>query len=208
MLGILIVKIQFYSLFVNNYDARKSCAYLGFPSFELYNHLILPKAYEPQGTEDRIYAMWEESGVFRANAESVNTKKKESFSISMPPPNATGQLHLGHAVMLALQDIFARFQRMQGKEVLWLPGTDHAAIATENVVIRKLKSEGMADPRKTLGREKLVAKIAEFVDQSRGTIRSQVRKMGSSCDWSRERYTFDPSLNRCVNEVFRQLCSL
>ncbi len=164
---------------------------------------MLPKAYEPQGTEDRIYKMWEESGVFRANAESVNSKKKESFSISMPPPNATGQLHLGHAVMLALQDIFARFQRMQGKEVLWLPGTDHAAIATENVVIRKLKSEGMADPRKTLGREKLVAKIAEFVDQSRGTIRSQVRKMGSSCDWSRERYTFDPSLNRCVNEVFR-----
>ena len=162
---------------------------------------MLDKAYDPKAVEDRIYKMWEDSGAFKAD---VNTKKK-TFTIGMPPPNATGQLHLGHAVMLALEDIFTRFARMQGKEALWLPGTDHAAIATENVVIKQLKAGGMRDPRKELGREKLVAKIAEFVEQSRGTIRSQVRKMGSSCDWSRERYTMDPMLNRCVNEVFKSM---
>lgn len=159
---------------------------------------MFEKAYDPKDTEDRIYKMWEESGAFTADAAS----KKEPFTISMPPPNATGQLHLGHAVMLALQDIFIRFARMQGKEALWVPGTDHAAIATENVVIRQLKEKGMKDPRKELGREKLVATIADFVEKSRGTIRNQVRKMGASCDWTRERYTFEPALNRLVNEVF------
>lgn len=162
---------------------------------------MLEKAYDPKAVEDRIYKMWEDSGAFKADA----TSKKEPFTISMPPPNATGQLHLGHAVMLALEDIFIRFNRMKGKEALWVPGTDHAAIATENVVIKMLKEQGMRDPRKELGREKLIEKIAEFVGKSQGTIRSQVRKMGSSCDWSRERYTFEPSLNRLVNEVFCQM---
>ncbi|MBM3231730.1 class I tRNA ligase family protein, partial [Candidatus Peregrinibacteria bacterium] len=159
---------------------------------------MLPKAYDPQAVEDAIYKRWESSGAFTAD----NKTTKETFTISMPPPNATGQLHLGHAVMLALEDIFIRFQRMQGKEALWVPGTDHAAIATENVVIKQLKKGGMKDPRKQLGREKLVAEIRKFVAESQNTIRSQVRKMGSSCDWSRERYTMDDSLNRCVNEVF------
>lgn len=160
---------------------------------------MLEKAYDPGSTEDRIYKMWEESGAFKADAKS----QKESFSISMPPPNATGQLHLGHAVMLALEDIFIRFQRMQGKEALWVPGTDHAAIATEALVIRQIqKEEKMPDPRGKLGREELIRRISDFVEKSRGTIRSQVRKMGSSCDWSREKYTMDPILNRCVNEVF------
>ena len=159
---------------------------------------MLDKAYDPQGTEDRIYKMWEESGAFIAD----NTSDKETFTISMPPPNATGQLHLGHSVMLALEDIFIRYARMQGKEALWLPGTDHAAIATENVVIKKLQKEGIKDPREELGREKLVDAIKEFVDGSQDTIRGQIRKMGSSCDWSRERYTMDDALNRCVNEVF------
>ncbi len=160
--------------------------------------MSLPKAYDPKAVEDSIYTMWEESGAFTADAHST----KESFTISMPPPNATGQLHLGHAVMLALEDIFIRYQRMRGKEALWVPGTDHAAIATESVVIKQLQKEGMRDPRKELGREKLVAKIAEFVGKSQNSIRSQIRKMGASCDWSRERYTMDPILNRCVNEVF------
>ncbi len=163
---------------------------------------MLPKAYDPTITEDSIYKTWEESGAFKP--ESC-TEDGESFTISLPPPNATGQLHLGHAVMLALEDIFIRFARMQGKKALWVPGTDHAAIATENVVIKKLKNEGMKDPRKELGREKLVAAIAEFVENSQNVIRSQVRKMGSSCDWTRERYTFDPALNRCVNEVFAKM---
>ncbi|MDO8649039.1 MAG: valine--tRNA ligase [Candidatus Peregrinibacteria bacterium] len=160
---------------------------------------MLEKAYDPAGTEDRIYAMWESSGAFRADAKS----EKESFTVSMPPPNATGQLHLGHAVMLALEDIFIRFNRMRGKEVLWVPGTDHAAIATENVVIKQIqKEEKIPNPRAKLGREELIRRIAEFVERSRDTIRSQVRKMGSSCDWSRERYTLEPALNRLVNEVF------
>ncbi len=160
---------------------------------------MLPKAYDPQAVEDGIYKMWEESGAFKADANS----KKEPFTIAMPPPNATGQLHLGHAVMLALEDIFIRFARMQGKEALWVPGTDHAAIATESVVIKKIqKEEKISDPRAKLGREELVRRIAEFVGNSQSTIRSQVRKMGASCDWSRECYTLDPSLNRCVNEVF------
>lgn len=161
----------------------------------------LPKAYDPKGTEDRIYAMWEDSGAFVANPDSG----REPFTISLPPPNATGSLHLGHAVMLAIQDTFIRFARMKGKEALWVPGTDHAAIATENVVIKKLKKEGMRDPRAQLGREELVKKIAEFVEGSQGTIRGQMRKMGASCDWSRERYTMDPVLNRCVNEVFAKM---
>ncbi len=160
---------------------------------------MLEKAYDPKGVEDRIYKMWEESGAFKADNKSA----KEPFVISMPPPNATGQLHLGHAVMLALEDIFIRFARMNGKEALWLPGTDHASIATESVVIKKIqKEEGIADPRKKLGREELLRRIKEFVESSRGTIRSQVRKMGSSCDWSRERYTMDPALARCTYEVF------
>lgn len=163
---------------------------------------MLEKAYEPKATEDRIYKMWEDSGAFTADASS----KKESFTISMPPPNATGQLHLGHAVMLALEDIFVRFNRMKGKEVLWVPGTDHAAIATESVVIKQIqKEEKIPDPRAKLGREELVRRIAEFVEKSRSTIRGQVRKMGSSCDWSREAYTMDPALNRCVSEVFAMM---
>jgi valyl-tRNA synthetase len=160
---------------------------------------VLEKAYDPKATEDRIYKMWEDSGAFTADAKS----KKESFSISMPPPNATGQLHLGHAVMLALEDIFTRYARMQGKEALWVPGTDHAAIATESYVIKKLQKEKkMKDPRGQLGRDGLLKEIKDFVEQSKNTIRGQVRKMGSSCDWSRERYTMDPILHRCVNEVF------
>jgi len=174
---------------------------------------VLEKAYDPKAVEDRIYAMWEKSGAFTASFDTPSASlratqddtRKEPFTVSMPPPNATGQLHLGHAVMLALEDIFIRFARMRGKEALWVPGTDHAAIATENVVIKQLKEQGLKDPRKELGREKLVAEIAKFVEQSKNTIRSQIRKMGSSCDWSRERYTFEPALNRCVNEVFKKM---
>ncbi|MBT7928662.1 valine--tRNA ligase [Candidatus Peregrinibacteria bacterium] len=163
---------------------------------------MLPKAYNPQDTEDDIYKMWEENGVFKADSNT----DKEPFTISMPPPNATGQLHLGHAVMLALEDIFIRYARMQGKEALWVPGTDHAAIATENVVISKIqKEEGIKRPREELGREEVLRRIQEFVSGSQSTIRSQIRKMGSSCDWSREAYTMDPSLSRCVNEVFNKM---
>ncbi len=161
--------------------------------------MSLSKAYDPKTCEDRIYKMWEESGAFEADVKSV----REPFVISMPPPNATGELHLGHACFLTIEDVFIRFNRMCGKEALWLPGTDHASIATESVVIRKIQQEeGIADPRATFGRTELVRRIAEYVEKSRGTIRGQIRKMGSSCDWSRERFTLDPILSRCVNEVF------
>jgi valyl-tRNA synthetase len=171
--------------------------------FSIYNFKfsMLDKAYDAKKYEDEIYKKWEESGAFVAN----NKSDKPPFTISMPPPNATGVLHLGHSVMLALEDIMARHKRMKGYEVLYLPGTDHAAIATESVVIKMVKEkEGIENPR-SLGRETLVGKIADFVAGSQNTIRSQIRKMGTSCDWSREAYTMDPSLNRCVNEVFKKM---
>ena len=161
----------------------------------------LAKHWIPTDHETGLYRAWEETGAFVADAASG----KPAFTISMPPPNATGTLHLGHSIMLAIEDAMVRWRRMCGDEVLWVPGTDHAAIATESVVIQRLQKDGMADPRGTLGREGLVARIAEFVEESRGTIRSQIRAMGSSCDWSRERYTMDPQLNRCVNDVFARM---
>ena len=163
---------------------------------------FLPKAYDPQAFEAAIYTQWEDQGVFGADPGS----EAQAFTISMPPPNATGQLHVGHAVMLALEDILIRWHRMMGHEALWVPGTDHAAIATENVVLNQIREqEGIDDPRKVLGREELLIRIAEYVENSRGTIRSQVKAMGSSCDWSRERYTMDPQLNRCVKEAFMRM---
>lgn len=157
--------------------------------------------FEHETMEREIYRLWEESGIFRADENST----RPAFTISMPPPNATGTLHLGHATMLAIEDLMIRYRRMMGDEVLWLPGTDHAAIATESVVIRNLQKEGVADPRKEFGREGLIGKIAEFVEDSRQTIRSQIRATGASCDWSRERYTMQPELARCVSSVFAQM---
>jgi valyl-tRNA synthetase len=162
---------------------------------------MLDKAYNPESTEDSIYEMWQKAGAFTP----PQTSSGEPYCIIMPPPNATGQLHLGHAVMLALEDIFCRYQRMQGKDVLWLPGTDHAAIATENLVIQKLKREGIKNPRAEFGRELLVQKIKDFVAQSQDTIRSQIAKMGSSCDWSREAYTMDPTREKVVQVVFKKM---
>jgi len=157
--------------------------------------------FEHATQESRIYNEWEKSGVFKAHAGSA----RPPFSISMPPPNATGTLHLGHAIMLAVEDLMIRWRRMTGDEVLWLPGTDHAAIATESVVIRNLQQQGIPDPRETFGREALVEKIAEFVEKSRQTIRSQIRATGASCDWTRERYTMQPELARCVSSIFSQM---
>ncbi|MBF0279189.1 MAG: valine--tRNA ligase [SAR324 cluster bacterium] len=159
----------------------------------------IAKAYNPKEFEKRIYQKWEDNDAFKADAKSL----EKPFTISLPPPNATGQLHVGHAVMLAIEDILIRWHRMLGEEALWVPGTDHAAIATENVVISKIQTEeGIKDPRETLGREALLDRIARYVNESQGTIRSQIRAMGASCDWSRERYTMDPQLNRCVNHIF------
>ncbi len=161
----------------------------------------IEKAYEAVKYEDAIYKKWEKSGAFKAK---IN-KSKEPFVISMPPPNATGTLHLGHATMLALEDIMIRHKRMQGIPSLWLPGTDHAAIATQSVVEKKLQEKGIKNPRADLGRKKLLSEIKEFVKDSKDTIRNQIRKMGASCDWEKEKYTLDDDLNHAVNTFFGRL---
>src|SRR3989339_567782 len=141
----------------------------------------IPKTYEPQKVEDSLYKKWESSGLFKPDAKA----KGKPFSIAMPPPNATGTLHLGHAVMLAIQDIMTRYHRMKDGAALWLPGTDHASIATQNKVEQLIAKEGLT--RHDLGREKFLKRTAEFVANSQNIIKNQIRSMGSSCDWSRER---------------------
>jgi valyl-tRNA synthetase len=156
----------------------------------------LPKIYEASQYESDIYALWEKSGVFTADPHS----HKEHFSISMPPPNETGTLHIGHALFLTLQDILSRHARQQGKDVLWLPGTDHAALAVNALVEKQLAEEGT--DKHQIGRDEFLRRTREFVGNSRETINSQVRAMGASVDWTRARYTLDDALNRTVNEVF------
>lgn len=156
----------------------------------------LPKIYEPSQYEDDVYALWEKSGVFVADP----TSDKQHFSISMPPPNETGTLSLGHALFLTLQDIMARHARASGKDVLWLPGTDHAALAVNAIIEKQLAVEGTN--KHSLGREAFLERTRNFVGDSRITMLGQMRAMGASADWSRLRYTLDETLNRCVNEVF------
>ncbi len=160
----------------------------------------MPKAYDASLHEDEIYAVWEKSGYF--NPDNLSG---DPYSIMMPPPNVTGILHLGHALENALMDAMARYQRLRGKKVLLMPGTDHAAVATQAKVEKMLMDTGMKNPRQELGREKLVEKIREFAEQSRSTILNQIKKMGTSCDWSRLAYTFDEPRNIAVNELFRQM---
>ncbi|MGA3150612.1 MAG: valine--tRNA ligase [Candidatus Saccharimonadales bacterium] len=159
----------------------------------------LPKTYNPTEYEAGIYTRWEKSGAFKADPNSP----KPHFSISMPPPNETSTLHMGGALFLTLQDIMIRHARQQGKDALWLPGTDHAAIATNAVVERQLVEQGT--DKHQIGREAFIAKVKEFAGSNRETMISQMRAMGASCDWSRFRYTLDDSLSRSVNEVFTKM---
>ena len=157
----------------------------------------IPKTYEPQKHEDAIYKKWESSGLFEPDKKA----KGKPFSISMPPPNATGILHIGHATFVTLQDIMTRYARMNNRPTLWLPGTDHAAIATENRVEKNL----LKDKKKTkqdLGRKKFLDEVNKYVAGSQDTIKKQIKKMGASCDWKHERYTLDEGLSRCTQEVF------
>lgn len=156
----------------------------------------LGKAYEPGKYEKEIYDKWESSDLFHAD----NSSSKPHFSISMPPPNETGTLHVGHALFLTLQDIMARHGRQTGYDVLWLPGTDHAALATNAIIEKRLAEQGT--DKHSIGREEFLRQVKEFVGDSRNTINSQIRAMGASCDWGRARYTLDNALNRCVNETF------
>ena len=160
------------------------------------NGMKLAKVYEPKQYESDIYALWEKSRVFVANPQS----QKEHFSISMPPPNETGTLHIGHALFLTLQDILARHARQQGKDVLWLPGTDHAALPVNAIIEKQLAEEGTN--KHQLGRDEFLKRTQTFVGNSRENINAQIRAMGASVDWTRVRYTLDDALNRSVNEVF------
>jgi len=160
---------------------------------------MLDKTYEPAAMEARRYALWERSGAFASDAAS----DKPPYTIMMPPPNVTGSLHMGHALTFTLQDVLVRYQRMRGRDVLWQPGTDHAGIATEIVVGDQLAAEGRA--KGGLGREQFVARVWEWKEQSGGTITRQLRRLGASPDWRRERFTMDPGLAAAVRRVFAQL---
>ncbi|MCG2661891.1 valine--tRNA ligase [Brevundimonas sp.] len=161
---------------------------------------MLEKTFEPQAAEPRLYAQWEESGLFAPRTEGA----EGAYSIVIPPPNVTGSLHIGHALNNTLQDILARYHRMKGKAVLWLPGTDHAGIATQMVVERQLAAAGNVG-RRDMGREAFIDKVWEWKAESGGTIVRQLRRLGASCDWSRERFTLDEGLNAAVRKVFVQL---
>src|ERR1700749_3898841 len=161
----------------------------------------ISKAYEPPAVEGKWDQFWLEEKCFAADGHSA----KPAYSIVIPPPNVTGVLTLGHVLNNTIQDILARRARMLGKEVLWLPGTDHAGIATQNVVERELRKAGTMRHRDDLGREKLLEKIWEWKEKYGGIIIQQLKKLGASCDWSRERFTMDPEYSRCVQRVFVDL---
>ncbi|MGN0280306.1 MAG: valine--tRNA ligase [Lachnospiraceae bacterium] len=156
----------------------------------------LAKTYDPKGIEDRLYQKWLDKKYFHAEVD----KTKKPFTIVIPPPNITGQLHMGHALDNTMQDILIRYKRMQGYNALWQPGTDHASIATEVKIIEKLKEEGI--DKEDLGREGFLKRAWEWKEEYGGRIISQLKKMGSSCDWDRERFTMDEGCNRAVTEVF------
>ena len=159
----------------------------------------LPKVYDPRQVEPRIYQMWMDGGCFKAEPNP----DKKPFSIVMPPPNVTGQLHMGHAMDATLQDILIRFKRMQGYEALWLPGTDHAGIATQIKVEENLRQEGLT--RYDLGREKFLERVWAWKEKYGNRIVEQQKKMGSSCDWDRSRFTMDEGCSKAVRETFCEL---
>jgi valyl-tRNA synthetase len=158
---------------------------------------MLEKNFDPKSAEPRLYAAWEQSGAFAPTSDPA----AEPFSIVIPPPNVTGSLHIGHALNNTLQDVLTRFERMRGKAALWLPGTDHAGIATQMVVERQLAAAGNIG-RRDMGRDEFIAKVWEWKAQSGGTITNQLRRLGASCDWSRERFTLDDGLSAAVRKVF------
>src|SRR5579885_2147126 len=159
----------------------------------------LPKTYEPQAVEAKWYRFWEEGGYFKPRPDP----DRRPFVISMPPPNVTGALHLGHAITATIEDILIRYHRMRGDEALWVPGEDHAGIATQTVVERLLAQEGT--DRHKIGREAFLERVWQWVRQYKSRIQDQHRRLGASCDWSRERFTLDEGLSKAVREVFVRL---
>jgi valyl-tRNA synthetase len=165
----------------------------------------LPAQYDPAATEAAIYERWQQSGAFTADAARSDRigGDREPYTLVLPPPNVTAILHVGHGLNATVQDVLVRWARMKGRETLWVPGTDHAGIATQNIIERQLADEGLT--RQDLGREKFVARTAEFVERTGGTILQQLRAMGASADWSRTAYTFSPELSGAVREAFVRL---
>jgi valyl-tRNA synthetase len=163
---------------------------------------MIDKTYQPSAVEGRIYAMWEDAGAFRAGRPE--RRDASPYCIVIPPPNVTGSLHMGHALNNTLQDVLARFERMRGRDVLWQPGTDHAGIATQMVVERQLM-ERQEPNRRALGREKFLERVWAWKAESGGIIINQLKRLGASCDWSRERFTMDEGLSRAVLKVFVEL---
>ncbi|MCA3555491.1 valine--tRNA ligase [Aestuariivirga sp.] len=161
---------------------------------------MLEKTFTPADMEARLYAQWEERGFFKPG----HKPRAEPFTIVIPPPNVTGSLHMGHALNNTIQDILVRFERMRGRDVLWQPGTDHAGIATQMVVERLLQKENQTD-RRSMGREAFLKRVWAWKEESGGAISRQLRRLGASCDWSRERFTMDEGLSRAVLKVFVQL---
>ncbi|MBP9747862.1 class I tRNA ligase family protein, partial [Patescibacteria group bacterium] len=159
----------------------------------------LPKAYIASDHEPKIHALWKQAEAFKPSGDGT------PYCIVMPPPNRTGVLHMGHATMLAIQDTLIRYHRMVGDRVFWVPGSDHAAIATQVKVEQLLKEKGYKDPRRELGRETFLEEVRAFAQTSRDTIVRQVEAMGSSCDWAYEKYTLDEERNRAVFEMFRRM---
>lgn len=158
--------------------------------------MAIEKNYDPSVTEARLYERWEKSGAFACDVRSTKTP----YTIMMPPPNVTGSLHMGHALTFTLQDVLVRYKRMKGFDVLWQPGTDHAGIATQMVVERQLAAQKL--DRRDMGREAFLAKVWEWKAQSGGTITQQLRRLGASCDWARERFTMDEGLSRAITREF------
>jgi len=164
--------------------------------------MTIDKTYQPSDVEGRIYQAWEQAGAFKAGRPE--RAQAEAYSIVIPPPNVTGSLHMGHALNNTLQDVLCRFERMRGKDVLWQPGTDHAGIATQMVVERQLM-ERQLPGRREMGREAFLKRVWEWKAESGGTIINQLKRLGASCDWSRERFTMDEGLSRAVLKVFVEL---
>ncbi|MFR2564640.1 MAG: class I tRNA ligase family protein, partial [Anaerovoracaceae bacterium] len=160
----------------------------------------LAKTYNPKDFEDRIYEMWESHGAFRAERDPG----KKPFTIVMPPPNITGQLHMGHALDQTLQDVLTRFKRLQGYSALWLPGSDHASIATEVKVVDRIRQEEGKE-KEDLGREEFLKRAWAWKKEFGGKITKQCRKLGDSCDWERERFTMDEGCNKAVKHFFVKL---
>ena len=156
----------------------------------------LPTVYDAKSTEEKMYKFWEDGGYFRADAHS----NKPPFTIVIPPPNVTGVLHMGHALDGTLQDILTRYHRMSGYEALWLPGTDHAGIATQAVVEKELRKEGLS--RHDIGREEFLKRTWKWANEHKSAILNQFRRLGASFDRSRERFTFDEGCSEAVKEVF------